>query len=172
MLTAPATTFRHAILPADSAAVRRLCERAGNFYPPEIDIAVELVEERLAKGPPSGYEFVFAEQQREVVGYACYGPIGCTVGSFDLYWIAVDKACQGQGLGRQLLQHAEEQMRAAGARRLYIDTSGRADYLPTRAFYEKCGYTIDVVQKNFYAIGDDRVIFVKVVGDELTPSRR
>lgn len=157
-------TYRHDVRPTDPAAVRRLCERAGNFYPAEIDVAVELVDERLAKGPPSGYEFVFAEQNGEVVGYACYGPIGCTVGSFDLYWIAVDKSCQGQGLGRSLLLHAEEQMRASGARRLYIDTSGRADYLSTRAFYEKCGYTIDVIQKDFYDVGDDRVIFVKVVG--------
>lgn len=159
-------TFRHAARPSDAASIRRLCERAGNFHPPEIEIAVELVEERLAKGPSSGYEFVFAEQEGQVVGYACYGPIGCTVGSFDLYWIAVDKACQGQGLGRALLRQAEDQMRAAGVRRLYIDTSGRPDYRPTRAFYEKCGYTIDVIQKNFYAVGDDRVIFVKIVGDE------
>ena len=35
-----------------------------------------------------------------VVGYACYGPIACTVASYDLYWIAVDPQFQRHGIGQ------------------------------------------------------------------------
>ena len=41
------------------------------------------------------------------MGYACYGPIAVTIGSYDLYWIAVDQSCQGKGLGKVLLAEAE-----------------------------------------------------------------
>ena len=35
-----------------------------------------------------------------MIGYVCYGPIACTVGSFDLYWIAVDRRrARGRGSG-------------------------------------------------------------------------
>ena len=71
-------------------------------------MAVELAEERLAKGPASGYHFVFAERDGRVLGYTCYGPIALTDGSYDLYWIAVDKSTQGQGLGRLLMEKSEE----------------------------------------------------------------
>jgi ribosomal protein S18 acetylase RimI-like enzyme len=154
-------TFRSTARASDAKAIRRLASAAGNFSAEEIDVAVELVEERLAKGPSSGYEFVFADSGPETVGYVCYGPIACTVGSFDLYWIVVHPSQQGQGLGRKLLAAAEEPMRAAGARRIYIDTSGRADYVATRRFYERCGYQVDVIQRDFYDVGDDRVIFVR-----------
>ena len=47
-------------------------------------------DERLEKGAASGYEFVIAEDDSSMVGYACFGEIPCTVGSYDLYWIVVD----------------------------------------------------------------------------------
>ena len=71
-------------------------ESTGVFSPGEIQIAVELADERLAKGEASGYYFVFAEEDGQVRGYACYGPIALTVGSYDLYWIAVAKSTRGR----------------------------------------------------------------------------
>jgi hypothetical protein len=46
---------------------------------------------------------------------------------------------------------------------VYIDTSGRAQYASTRAFYEKNGYVCEARLKDFYAPGDDRVIYSKVL---------
>ena len=73
----------------------------GRLNAVELACAVELADERMEEGPASGYHFVFAELDGRVVGYACYGPIALTIGSYDLYWIAVDKSVQGQGLGQE-----------------------------------------------------------------------
>jgi len=155
--------FRSTVRSDDRLAVRRLGGSTGFFRPDEVDVAEELVTERLLKGPASGYEFLFADQEGQLRGYVCFGPIPCTVSSWDLYWIVVDPAYQRQGLGRQLLQEAEKAIRAAGGTRVYVDTSGREQYQPTRQFYEKNGYRVAAVLEDFYAPGDAKVIYVKVL---------
>jgi GNAT superfamily N-acetyltransferase len=156
-------SFRYEPCAADREAIRRLTDSTGVFYPVEIDIAVELVDERLAKGPSSGYEFVFAHRDGQTVGYACYGAIALTAASYDLFWIAVDKSCQGQGVGRLLLEESERLIRARGGQRVYIETSGRPIYEPTRAFYLRCGYALAALLDDFYAPGDPKAIFVKAL---------
>ncbi|MFN0020679.1 MAG: GNAT family N-acetyltransferase [Pirellulaceae bacterium] len=148
---------------SDRAAVHRIIDSTGLFRPPEVDVAVELVEERLAKGVPSGYEFVFAEENGQVLGYACFGHNEMTVASYDLYWICVDKTLHGRGVGKQLLLAAEEQVRKLGGERIYIETSTRPDYLATRGFYEKCGYHLEAQLAHYYAPGDGKAVFVKAL---------
>jgi ribosomal protein S18 acetylase RimI-like enzyme len=85
------------------------------------------------------------------------------LGSYDLYWIAVDRSTQGQGLGRLLMEEVKNRVRAAGGRRIYIETSTRPPYTPTRAFYDRCGCRLEVVLQDFYASGDGKAIYVLVV---------
>ncbi|HRX86515.1 MAG TPA: GNAT family N-acetyltransferase [Phycisphaerae bacterium] len=146
---------------ADAAAVRAIVTATGKFRPGEIDVAEELVTETLAKGAAAGYLFTFAEIAGVVVGYACYGQIPCTLGSYDLYWIAVDPATQGRGLGRLLVDAAEQHVRGLGGRRMFIDTSSRPDYAATRSFYERCGYACEATLRDYYAPGDGKAIFAK-----------
>lgn len=160
-MTAKSTTFRHDVFPEDRESVRRLVDSTGVFSPVEIDVAVELVDERLKHGLKSEYYFVFAEQDGRPVGYTCYGPIPLTDASFDLYWIAVDKALHGQRIGRALLEQSEELIRQLGGKRVYIETSNRHHYAPTRGFYLRCGYRQAALLNDFYADGDDKVIYVK-----------
>ena len=157
------STLRFEPQDSDRAAVRRIIDSTGLFRPPEVDVAVELVEERLAKGAPSGYEFVFAEDNGQVLGYACFGHNEMTVASYDLYWICVDKTLHGRGVGKQLLLAAEERVRKLGGGRIYIETSTRPDYLATRGFYEKCGYLVEAQLAHYYAPGDGKVVFVKAL---------
>lgn len=145
----------------DVAAVRRLVEGTGFFRSDEVDVAAELVEERLAKGVASGYHFLFADHGREPVGYACFGPVPCTIGSFDLYWIAVARDCQGCGLGLRLAQRCEAAALAMGGRRMYVETAGKEQYRPTRAFYEKAGYFLAAELPDFYDVGDAKIIYQK-----------
>jgi D-alanine-D-alanine ligase-like ATP-grasp enzyme/ribosomal protein S18 acetylase RimI-like enzyme len=161
--TSSATSLRTAPRPSDAADIRRIVAATGLFRAPEIDVAVELVETRLAKGPASGYEFVFAEQSGQVVGYACFGKNTLTVSSFDLYWIAVEPQLHGQGVGRLLLAEVERQIAAAGGTRIYIETSHRPDYIATRGFYERCGYTLTTVLDDYYAPGDSKAVYVKAL---------
>jgi len=158
--------FRCEVQPDDRNQVRAIVASTGVFSPTEIEVAVELVDERLAKGSSSGYHFIFAECAGRTLGYACYGPIALTAASYDLYWIAVDKTCQGQKIGQLLLAKSEELIRAAGGGQIYIETSNRAHYAPTREFYLRCGYHQEALLKDFYAPGDDKVIYVKKVKSE------
>jgi GNAT superfamily N-acetyltransferase len=135
----------------------------GLLQPGQAEIAVELVEERLELGDASGYFFVFAEQAGQVLGYTSYGPIAGTAGSFDLYWIANRRDHQGRGLGRVLMQETERLIRDFGGRRVYAETSGRPQYEPTRVFYERLGFFRETHLQDFYAPGDDKVFFVKVL---------
>ncbi len=156
--------LRSQVRHSDRDAVRRIVETTGFFRTDEVDIAVELVDEALAKGEASGYHFIFAEIDGIVAGYACYGPIACTLGSYDLYWIAVDPSRQGQGIGQILLLEAEAQIVARGGRHIYIETSGRPQYTPTRAFYERCGCEVAAVLTEFYDRDDDKVVWRKICG--------
>ena len=155
--------LRYEVMPGDAEAVRRLAESTGFFHPYEVDVAEELVMERIAKGDASRYYFVFAEKEGCVVGYTCYGPIACTVSSFDFYWIAVDPELQGKGLGRMLLNETERLISSANGKRIYVETSQRPLYDSTRAFYERCGYIAESILKDFYGPGDGKVIYCKVL---------
>jgi acetoin utilization deacetylase AcuC-like enzyme/GNAT superfamily N-acetyltransferase len=153
-------SWRNKVRPGDADRVRRLVDATGKFNQAEVGIAGELVEDRLAKGQKSGYEFLLAERQGQLLGYVCYGPIDGTSDSFDLYWIAVNPECQKQGIGRQLLQRSERSMADAGAYNVYIETSSTSAYAGTRAFYTSMGYAEQARLAGFYGPGDDKIIFV------------
>ncbi len=159
----PELTFRAEAKEGDAAAVERLVRDSGFFNAEETEVAVELVQERLQRGPASGYHFLFAEHDSALAGYACYGPVPGTRESFDLYWIVVGARLQGRGIGKQLLARSEAAIAALGGRRIYIETSGRDQYKRTRAFYEHCGYHEAAVLKDFYARGDPKIIYVRTL---------
>ncbi len=160
-MTDRSIVLRYDARPDDREAVRRMVGSTGVFSPVEIDVAVELVDDRLESGPQSDYCFVFAEHEGRAVGYTCYGKIPLTAASFDLYWIAVDKTFHGRKIGRMLLEKTEELIRQSGGRQVYIETSNRHQYAPTRGFYLRCGYRQEAILRDFYAAGDDKVIYVK-----------
>jgi D-alanine-D-alanine ligase len=145
----------------DCAAVRALTSATGFFSDEEVAVAVELVEARLAQGLASGYRFLFADGDDGLDGYVCYGPIALTRSSFDLYWIAVRPDAQRTGLGRRLMGAAEVEARALGAAAMYVETSSRLQYEPTRAFYRRIGYRSAAELPDFYGPGDGQVIFAK-----------
>ena len=126
-------------------------------------MAEELAQERLSRGGPSGYHFVMAERDDRLIGYTCYGPIACTLSSYDIYWIAVQPDIQGEGLGRRLIGEAERLIRETTGTRIYVETSQRPQYDSTRAFYKNMGYRVEAVVPDFYAPGDGKVILCKVL---------
>lgn len=121
---------------------------------------------------PSTYEFLGAFDGDALVAYACYGPTPGTDGTFDLYWIAVHPEAQGAGVGAQLLAEVEDRLRDRGARLLVAETSSRANYSPTRRFYDRRGYREAARVAGFYAPADDRVIYAKRLSAKATSADR
>lgn len=156
-------TYRQEIKPSDLEAIKKLVQGSGFFSAEEIAIACELAADRLEQGLQSSYQFLFAEKRSKVQGYTCYGLIPATCGSYDLYWIAVEPAMRGLGLGKNLLKKTEDLIYVAGGRRLYAETSSRPLYLPTQRFYESCRYTPEAVLRDFYSPQDNKIIYSKIL---------
>ena len=153
--------YREKPIDSDVGSIRNIVSSSGFFSTKEVEIAVELVEENLSKGESSGYHFLFAEINQQAAAYSCYGPIPCTKESYDLYWIAVLHAFRGRGIGRELLERTEEKIVKSGGKRVYVDTSSRDQYEPTRSFYRANGFEQVAFLKDFYSPGDDKIIYVK-----------
>jgi ribosomal protein S18 acetylase RimI-like enzyme len=144
---------------AHRARFEQLTRGTGLFREEEVATAVELLDESLAGD--EDYQFVGAFEGDELVGYACWGPTPGTVATSDLYWIVVDRDRQGGGIGSQLLGEVERRLTADGRRLVVVETSSRRDYAPTRGFYEARGYTRTATIPEYYAPGDDLVIYTK-----------
>ena len=144
---------------AHRARLEQLTRATGLFREEEVATAVELLDESLAGD--DDYRFIGAFDGEQVVGYACWGPTPGTEATHDLYWIVVDRQRQGTGIGSQLLGEVEQRLRTDGCRLVVVETSSRTDYAPTRAFYEARGYTRTATIPEYYAPGDDLVVFTK-----------
>jgi ribosomal protein S18 acetylase RimI-like enzyme len=153
--------WRSAVTAGDVGRVRSLVASTGFFNAAEVELAADLVTERLTKGLSSGYHFVLAERGANLVGFACYGPIYGTRDSFELFWIAVAPEEQRRGLGAQVYARAEAAMAEAGAKNIYADTSSSDRYAGTRFFYERMGFRERARLPDFYAPGDGKIVYVK-----------
>ncbi len=157
-------TFRTDPDPSDIQSVRDIIVSTKFFYDHEVEIAVELIEERLKDGEESGYYFVFAEVDGVTVAYSCFGPNIMSKTCWDLYWIATHNDYRGKGIGKNLLEETEKQARDLGCVILIAETSGLPHYTPTRAFYEKTGFYLEATIEDFYTMGDDKLFFTKRIG--------
>jgi D-alanine-D-alanine ligase len=154
---------RRTLAPVDREPLEALIRATGFFNPEEIEVALELVDDRLAEGEASHYRFLVGEREGRVAGYACWGPIPGTLAAADLYWIVIHPDFQGQGAGAALLRAAEEWLAAEARARIYVETSTRPQYQPTRAFYLACGYRLVSELVDFYGPGDGKATFLKVL---------
>jgi ribosomal protein S18 acetylase RimI-like enzyme len=154
--------FRTQLIQGDSQHIASLLESTGFFHNYEIEVARELSDMNLEKGAEaSGYHFIVAHRSEEMLGYCCFGLNPCTESSYDLYWIAVHRDQMGHGIGRELMTLAEQSVFNMGGTIVWVETSGRAIYESTRAFYLAIGYEKVAVMPDFYAPGDDKIVFMK-----------
>ena len=144
---------------AQRAQLERLTRATGVFQPEEVAVAVELLDESLAGD--DDYRFLGSYAGDELTGYACWGPTPGTRGTYDLYWIAVDKSKHRGGVGKRLLKFAEEEIVRRGGQMLLVETSSQETYGGTIQFYEKTGYDLVGKIKEYYKPGDDKLIFAK-----------
>ncbi len=154
----------------DRNRIHEILRAVGIFTEEEVKSAMELVD--LGLEHPERGEYLLAVLEspdsgpsRMVQGYVCYGPTPLTDGVFDLYWIAVDPARQGEGIGQLLLRFVENEVRRQRGRMLLIETSSKETYGATLRFYQRSGYEEISRIKDFYRIEDDKLVFCK----KLTP---
>ncbi len=94
----------------------------------------------------------------------CYTvPEAFAPGTWNMLALAVKPDVQGKGLGTAMVEAAEQQLKAKRQRLLIVDTSGTDAFAQTRRFYTRNGYEEEARIRDFWAEGDDKVIFRKVL---------
>jgi ribosomal protein S18 acetylase RimI-like enzyme len=146
---------------SDRSAVIQILENTPEFTPAEVALACELIDAYLEDPRGSGYYHLIVEDSGMIAGYVCYGPTPITEGTWDIYWIAVDRNIQGKGVGRELMTAAENKIFHAGGRLILVETSSKAGYEKTNLFYQRLGYKEACRIIDFYMIGDDKIIYEK-----------
>lgn len=146
---------------ADFAGIIELATACGLFEPDQ----TELLEAMLRS--PNELDVWFTDcSDQGPVGVAYLAPEKMTLGTWNLYWIAVHPSQQGRGRGSAMLKHVEQWLADKGQRLLLVETSGTDDFENVRRFYAKNGYQEEARIRDFYDVGISKVIYRK----QLQPS--
>jgi len=149
--------FRHVLDAADPGRIRALIGGANVFSAEETRIAAELAETTL--DGTETYRWLIAEEDGELVGYTCFDRVPLSKVSFDLYWIAVSPGRHRTGLGRELIERTAKFIRGKRGTQVFAETSSREPYVAARAFYVGCGFEEAARFPDFYAAGDDKIVY-------------
>jgi ribosomal protein S18 acetylase RimI-like enzyme len=147
----------------DKPALMRILRNTPEFKPFEVVVAEEVIDHYLSDPKGSGYFILIADDNSEVAGYICYGETPCTVGTWDIYWVAVAREKRGRGIGKILSETAEAAIKKARGRLAIIETSSTPLYENTRNFYLRRGYETVARIPDFYVPGDDKLILRKTL---------
>jgi ribosomal protein S18 acetylase RimI-like enzyme len=150
--------------PEDTATLLTLAQGTGVFKPLEIVALQEVLDDYHAEMHGQGHRSITYEKDGHIQGFAYFAPAAMTDRTWYLYWIAVSKHTQAKGVGSALLHHVEKDIEHQQGRLLLIETSSLPHYELTRRFYLKQEYEQAAVLKDFYADGDDLVVFRKRLG--------
>lgn len=105
------------------------------------DPSPKLVEDYVARG-----QCFVAEADQQVVGV--YVLLPTRPETAELVNIAVDEEFQGQGIGKQLVNHAIQEAKRLGFKTLAIGTGNSS--IGQLALYQKCGFRITGIDKDFF----------------------
>ncbi len=147
--------------PGDSKKLEEILKRISNFDQQEVEVAMELVNIAEQNPGQNDYNIYIYEKDGRVFGYHCTGKRPLTDAVFDMYWIVADPEATEKGIGKKLLEHAEEIVRQRKGRWLLAETSSKESYTRTRNFYLRNNYTIVAEINDFYSIGDNLIVFGK-----------
>lgn len=150
----------------DREQVLEAVRATGNFNAEEVAIADELIEIVLTQPDQKDY-FAFVSETPDndgVSGFLLLGPTPATVGTYDMYWIVVHPAYQGQGIAQALDEYAVAFVNERRGYWLIAETSSQPSYERPRAFYVKQGYSVLSRIPDYYKPGDDLIVYGKRIG--------
>src|SRR5258708_34492059 len=129
------------LAPHHREKLARLIAATPEFTPDDASVALELVDAALGHPDSDEYRFILCEEADRVLGFACFGSASMAEGSFDLYWMVVDRDARRRGIGRELLFAVEQELLAEGARLIRLRNPRIHPRPAATAFFEKTGDT-------------------------------
>lgn len=148
-------------IPDDTPDLVTMARETGVFKPLEIQALQEVLDDYHRHAHREGHRALSYEQDQRLAGFAYYAPVEMTDRTWCLWWILVDPQQQARGVGSNLLRQVEEDIRQHAGRLLVIETSSLPHYDLTQRFYLKHGYEQTGVLRDYYADGDNMVVFCK-----------
>jgi GNAT superfamily N-acetyltransferase len=149
------------ITPEQTPALVAMARGTDAFKPIEIQALQEVLDDYHSHNGAAGHRAVAWDESGEILGFAYFAPAAMTDRTWSLWWIVVERDSQARGIGGELLRYAESEIRNASGRMLLIETSSLPKYELTRRFYLKHGYSQIAAVPDYYADGDDMLIFGK-----------
>jgi ribosomal protein S18 acetylase RimI-like enzyme len=142
----------------DTKAILEIAQESGQFDAAGLAHVEGVLAEHLSG---DGDGFWLTADDGDPVGVAYCAPEPVTEGTWNLLmlWTRADR--HGRGHGAALVNQAMRELSARQARLLLVETSGLPAFAPARAFYAKCGFAHEATIKNFFAAGDDKLVFTK-----------
>jgi ribosomal protein S18 acetylase RimI-like enzyme len=150
------------VAPNNITALIALAEASGLFQPRETEVLNQMLSNYFV-GEADSQEFWLTDDDDGLVGVAYVAPERMTEGTWNLYLIAIHPDHQRQGRGVALLRHVEQMLVERGERVLLVETSGLESFEYVRLFYRKSGYDEEARIREFYKVGDDKIIFRKAL---------
>lgn len=147
--------------PADTKIIEGILKKIPLFKKDDIKVAMELINITASNNLQTDYNVFVYENDGTVLGYHCTGKRPLTDAVYDLYWIVTDPDHGKKGIGKSLLEHAEDFVTQNNGRWMLIETSSKESYNATRNFYMRNNYTIISQINDFYSKGESLLIFGK-----------
>ena len=147
----------------DTEPLISLCKTIGLFQPNELEELSSMLSAYFEDSLNGQHRWLTDEKDGELIGVVYYAEETFADGVFNLLLIGVHRDHQKQGRGTELLRHVEQELKSKGERILIIETSGLEKFEGTRAFYRKNGYDEEARIREFYNVGEDKIIFRKAL---------
>ena len=142
----------------DLEAIMHIVAESGQFDDEAQGYVRETLVNHLA-GESDGIWLTADDGEPVGVAYCAPEPVASGAWNLQMLWTRADRNRAGHG--GALVKHLEVELRSRNARLLIVETSGLPDFAPARSFYVKCGFAHEATIRNFFAVGDDKLVLTK-----------
>lgn len=144
----------------DLDAIIEIVKESGHFDENALAHVRETLESYLAG---ESDDLWLTADDGEPVGVAYVAPEPVTDGTWNLLMLWTRSDRHGRGHGSALVTAVESSVSERRGRLLIVETSGLPDFETARNFYDQCGFTQEARVKDFFAAGDDKLIYTKTL---------
>ncbi len=148
------------ITPDDTDAVLALAKKLEMFDSDGLELIKATLSDYL---DGNSNDLWFSADDNDLVGVVYCAPEPMTSGTWNVLMLLVSPDRQRQGYGSALMSYVEQTLLDRGERLLIVETSSLDEFEGARKFYSKCGFNEEARIRDFYAGGEDKIVFSKTL---------